>query len=644
MNVEDGRIVPGPFWDDVRDINYYLDSMAYFFLNADWQSAGRETDNLATLDGSFIDSVKSLATYDSAFIQVGFFEYNSENYAYVLNRRVDDGEYDHLDTQSVTIYMPGTGVHEVWDVYANTCDTVWASCDDHTVEWTYHFAPGEGLLLKTVVLQESWSGTPDTSWFGGTDTLWSGDICVFVDGDVTIDSGQTLTINTTGITVAQNRDTLKSGTDTTLIEFIVDEGELRIDGTSAGRIVLAPDSATIPTWYGIRIINGGHLFCDNTIIKHAEIGIHIEEGDVDTITYTRVEDCDDYGIWLENNKFFMNRDTIISDGETTTGFRVDASTDTSIFWSSLISGPDYGARFEDAHVDVEDVEFSTDIWRHSGSYYGLAVYGVSEIDLDGCEFLNYYNGIAIHDTADLFIDSCHFNSDVFGGDGVTPAMGTAIDGIGADASCKVIRSCFDLTDDNGVNCPSGGSFFDLGTYPDTAENEFWFSDTIIGSLKYKFPLFSVRNPFGNDTIYATCNYWDQGTRVSLGTVDRSSPMTWKQPYCHGATGEGSKLAEETTTDEKLPFVFSVSQNYPNPFNPKTVIAFTLSEAGQARIEIYNILAQKVITLMDRQLPAGHHSAEWNGVDAAGRPVSSGVYLYRFESGDRIVSRKMLLMK
>ncbi len=88
-----------------------------------------------------------------------------------------------------------------------------------------------------------------------------------------------------------------------------------------------------------------------------------------------------------------------------------------------------------------------------------------------------------------------------------------------------------------------------------------------------------------------------------------------------------------------PEVFQLSQNYPNPFNPTTTISFSLPESAPVLLEVYNIAGQRVTTLVDDVYPSGHHSVVWDGSN-----VASGVYFYRIAAGDRVETRKMLLMK
>jgi hypothetical protein len=89
----------------------------------------------------------------------------------------------------------------------------------------------------------------------------------------------------------------------------------------------------------------------------------------------------------------------------------------------------------------------------------------------------------------------------------------------------------------------------------------------------------------------------------------------------------------------IPAVFALEQNYPNPFNPSTTIKFALPKASVAKLTVYNLLGQKVSTLVDGQLEAGVHSVRFDATRLA-----TGVYFYRLEAGDYLSHKKMLLLK
>lgn len=80
--------------------------------------------------------------------------------------------------------------------------------------------------------------------------------------------------------------------------------------------------------------------------------------------------------------------------------------------------------------------------------------------------------------------------------------------------------------------------------------------------------------------------------------------------------------------EKIPETFNISQNYPNPFNPVTTIKYQLPTASKTKLEIYNILGQKVKTLVDAQQPADYYTLRWDGTNNHGTQVGSGLYIYR----------------
>lgn len=91
-------------------------------------------------------------------------------------------------------------------------------------------------------------------------------------------------------------------------------------------------------------------------------------------------------------------------------------------------------------------------------------------------------------------------------------------------------------------------------------------------------------------------------------------------------------------------VFALQQNAPNPFNPSTRIEYSLAAAGSVRLSVLDAQGRLVAELVNDIQSAGVHAAEWQGRDAAGRPVASGVYLYRLEAEGRTATRKMLLLK
>ena len=120
------------------------------------------------------------------------------------------------------------------------------------------------------------------------------------------------------------------------------------------------------------------------------------------------------------------------------------------------------------------------------------------------------------------------------------------------------------------------------------------------------------------------------------------------PPLASKNGKGKKakvlLAKVGEEAPAVPDAFGLEQSYPNPFNPSTTIRYALPEAANVRLTVYSILGQEVKTLVNAPQAAGFYSMHWDGRDALGRQVSTGVYLYRLEAGANVAVRKMILAK
>jgi hypothetical protein len=121
----------------------------------------------------------------------------------------------------------------------------------------------------------------------------------------------------------------------------------------------------------------------------------------------------------------------------------------------------------------------------------------------------------------------------------------------------------------------------------------------------------------------------------------------QQSYTFGGLGDRIRLTTLTSLSkhsENLPRQFGLAQNYPNPFNPGTSIEFSLPVASRATVDVYNVIGERVTTLLDRFLPAGRYSINWDGANTDGKPVSSGMYFYRLKAGEFSDTKKMMLVK
>ena len=100
----------------------------------------------------------------------------------------------------------------------------------------------------------------------------------------------------------------------------------------------------------------------------------------------------------------------------------------------------------------------------------------------------------------------------------------------------------------------------------------------------------------------------------------------------------------STNDDLIPKKFKLYQNSPNPFNPNTHIRFDLSKNESISLIIYNVIGKEVAQINRNNLSAGSHVINWKGQNQYGDPLPSGLYIYRLVAGNKISTKKMLLLK
>jgi len=148
--------------------------------------------------------------------------------------------------------------------------------------------------------------------------------------------------------------------------------------------------------------------------------------------------------------------------------------------------------------------------------------------------------------------------------------------------------------------------------------------------------------YGDDPATAEVEGIRKGDEFSvvIDGIETNETFVWSE------TGEKLEIGALTarTGGGMLPDEFGLGQNYPNPFNPTTTISFSVPMAMNARVEVFNVLGEKVSTVFDGMANAGRNDVVWDGVNDAGETVASGIYFYRMKAGEYTESRKMVLMK
>lgn len=135
------------------------------------------------------------------------------------------------------------------------------------------------------------------------------------------------------------------------------------------------------------------------------------------------------------------------------------------------------------------------------------------------------------------------------------------------------------------------------------------------------------------------------TKTLTGLVNNASYFWRVRAHNAGGWGPYSNIRKFTRditgVSEKpaIPTEFQLSQNYPNPFNPATQIVFGVPKEAHVILDVYNLLGQKVATLLDETRAAGYHAVNFNASS-----LPSGLYLYRMQAGDQSFIRKMMVVK
>jgi hypothetical protein len=209
---------------------------------------------------------------------------------------------------------------------------------------------------------------------------------------------------------------------------------------------------------------------------------------------------------------------------------------------------------------------------------------------------------------------------------------------------------------------------------DKDSSKTWFEEEVTFTNAPEVPMFAVELIAANidtateaamgTTPYKGWNWWDENhepvfDHISSEDLDMSyntdaisytaaadgfplGDLNWF-PDMKAAWERGEIVGVENISNAQLA-KFELSQNHPNPFYHETSIKFSLLQAGNVRLTVYNMMGQKVNTLVDEQKTSGVYSVNWDGTNSSGQKLPSGMYFYKLEMGSQELSKKMFLMK
>jgi hypothetical protein len=198
-----------------------------------------------------------------------------------------------------------------------------------------------------------------------------------------------------------------------------------------------------------------------------------------------------------------------------------------------------------------------------------------------------------------------------------------------------------------VLSPNGGELVEKGA-PYTIR---WDADDNMGIFSTKIMLSTDGGVTYPDTLangaYDSTFTWnvpdieEPSCRIKIIVKDGGDNEDVDTSDANFEIGEGTGVA---FVDHRAPMDVSLEQNRPNPFNPVTEILFGIPRPMNVSLRVYSVEGRLIQTLAEGVFEAGYHSAAWFGEDRSGVEVSSGIYFYRLETPEKVLTRKMLMLK
>ncbi|MDD4050487.1 MAG: FlgD immunoglobulin-like domain containing protein, partial [candidate division Zixibacteria bacterium] len=603
-------------WDAAKQVHGVLNRLADTLNGRVFVSA----DQWNQLTGGPFKYITSQEYGDTAaFVQWSEFTSDGTPYYMLINRRTWPGPEacqcpDSLsDAQHVYFALDAGPSGDVWAYDICTNDSLLLIDSAGYKTGVIYLPPGEAAIFRLKDTRYNWKGS-----FAGTDHFPEGGTH-YLSGDITIDSGSTFTIGR-GATLKAiaNTDSCAAGTNTTKTELIV-KGHLRAIGTSSDSVRFNATTDTTAAWYGIRVIDSGSADIRYTEIRNAYIGYEntsTNASDVDTLQYVGFSKCRPKGAVIAKNNMAVSNITVTSDRKTAEGIHVD-----SAFYGTIAN-----CTFNYVKYAVE-VDHSSP--RLSQLYFNQCIngirvdnYSVSDtVRIDHCSFDNYDSSVTVdflvgQNRAKVKIDSCSFQY-------VTGPY--VILNIYDQSYVRVRHTDFTLSlwYMGAIAAYTNGQNTDLGGLTDWGYNYF---------EQFKTPGYCVYN---SSTTCSTnvhyCCYFDGDPFYYYfhGPVAYYSDTSWYNSCVRNFPK--NRVGDEVSRDTEV-VSFKMSQNHPNPFNPTTTIAYSIPEACDVKVMVYNVLGQVVTTLVDEHKAPGEYAVTWDGNDADGRPVASGMYFYQMRAG------------
>lgn len=370
-------------------------------------------------------------------------------------------------------------------------------------------------------------------------------------------------------------------------------------------------------------------------------------------------------IRITGNGLRIYVDSCHLDGASQAGFRFDGTDARVYFTNSIISNigggtsPDNGRGFDDRgnNIDTLVVENST--------FYNLT----SRVIRDGGGFIRYckVNHITAFNIGQFGLSfgevyTASFTNNLFHNGGYYGNPNGRTD---PNEVISVVKLKDTLATQQ-VNIRNNTFWLDsliIKAYPDTVKPLPLFDSLSLafiqqagtGATIYQEPITFQKVPAPPVAVVQDWYTNPAPPNPELDTVGQPFNFRYTNAYLAYARGsDGKPLGDlnwhniPLVAVEQVPGIvpdgFRLHDNYPNPFNPSTTIRFDVRQQSGVTIAVFNMLGQRIATLVDEQMAPGTYTVRWDGTTDAGAKVASGLYIYRMEAGSFVSAHKMILTK
>lgn len=472
-----------------------------------------------------------------------------------------------------------------------------------------------------------------------SDTTWgeaSTASTVYVSGDVTVADGTTLTIAAgTVLKIAQD-DNEEDGVDTDRVEFSVD-GELVVAGTSANPVVVEAWNGQGPgDWVGFYISSDseGATF-EHCTIRGAEIAI--DSYAPVTLRGVTIEDVSAAAVSMTGATLTVDESTIgPSDGDCIrlddSAATIDSTTAEGYFAYGVYSSGNYALNVTNSSFLGDSIAVYVSNNTSNGvianstfesNHTAISYYASIEPDIDECTITGNNVGVRCDYYSSPMIEHCITSASYAG----------EIDENGAAVFCT------DHSDPGIGSCSISANETGVGAFDESEPTlNGYGANRLVSNADYH-----VVNTSQGITINARVNYWYQNTGAP-NYYPKASKILGSVDYT-GALGSGPNPTSPRPLPAPEPVIVTgLGRAHPNPFNPTIQIPYSLNEATDVEIDVFDVSGRLVRTLVNERRDRGQYVVVWDGVGNRGTPTASAVYFVRMRAGTFVKTQKIVLIK